>query len=677
MQQRPWRRTGRWVPGSAIVLLLALVLLGCTHQRPERLPGETDIVVDFVTIEGADGKELALDPSPLFRQLGLRPGSALITHRYFNQFRLAEDRRRLSAYWQTYGYFDVEVDEPVVKFADGDASVSVTWRVREGERFTIASVEMRQAPPEYAEALEERVTFGRGDTIDMEKYRRLRHDMAEVLRRAGYGHAVVYSRTFVDRKKKEVHWFYYVDSGPQTTIGVITIEGAHKIPEAEVLARMGLAPGDPYTLTVKEQAELDLLDTGAYASVAIKPTEQAERVIPGVAPDTGGIIEDDRVDEAGRLRPRELPKTVDLRVVVVEAPSVQARLGAGAEADPTRADVYTGAALRFRNLFGPQHHVLLEGTVGYGFLFGDEDEPDGVYGTALARYVRPRFIGRLFDARLTARYRDRLFPGFHLRDVVAGPGGRAKLGPSLFLDVDAYFRFERAIRFGPFDAATRDAFVLTGDRDAQGAELEASMVLDERDDPVEPMSGFLLGLGSVYSPGGELSSHRYVQLAPEARAFVPLSASWSVGLKTSAAWVVADDGSGVPVGARLFGGGAYGFRGLGRQRLSPTAPCAAAATCDDELVGGLSLAEGSLEARFLPFRQQIGLVGFLDAGGASASRNPFERGVSLAVGIGPRVRIWYLPIAVDVAYRFVEDGDTVGPKPFDPYAAFLRIGEAF
>lgn len=118
------------------------------------------------------------------------------------------------------------------------------------------------------------------------------------------------------------------------------------------------------------------------------------------------------------------------------------------------------------------------------------------------------------------------------------------------------------------------------------------------------------------------------------------------------------------------------MRGFGRDRLSPRArTCHADGQCRDPYVGGLSLAEGSVELRWLPPLKQTGLVAFVDAGGVGATSNPLADGVSAAVGLGPRLRLWYLPVAIDVSYRFLLRGD-VGREASSLFV-FFRIGEAF
>jgi outer membrane protein assembly factor BamA len=672
----------------AVRVALLLVLLAssaCNKQRPDRVPGETDITIESITFRAPGPTPLALDHAPLLNTLGMRAGNFLIQGRTYSQFREAEDRRRIAAYWQTYGYFDVEVLEPAVQFDKPNGTVSLTWTVNEGPRYTIASVHLLHALPEHEKSLQALIPFKAGEaTVDLEAFRKVRHAMGDRLRRQGFGHATVYSRTFVDRQKKQIAWYYYVDTGPKTRVGKITVTGSNKVPADVILERVGLRPGDPYDLESKEMAEIALLDTGAFASAFIQTNAEVEFIVPGDAPDTGGALGDAQVDAEGNLVPRKLPETIDLIVHVVESPSQQLRVRAGFEFDSTRVDTFLDSELWLRNLFAPQHHLTLEGRVGYGWLWrGDTDDPTGLYGDALVRYTHPGFLARLLDLRLTARYRDVLYPGFHLREVTAGPGVRSTLARSLYFDTDLFFRYGQQVDFGPFDAAALEELSLPSSDTSYGGELDASLVWDNRDSAVEPMRGQLLALRAALSPGEPLGTHRWLGVSPEARAFLPLGPSISIGLRASAGWVFLGGDEGIPLGPRLFGGGAYGMRGFGRQQLSPTAvscvpdPDGGEPRCEDTPVGGLSLFEGSIEARFLPQRKQYGAVLFADAGNAGAAANPFEDGVSLAFGLGLRLRLWYLPIALDAAYRLLDDNVVQRPSSLDPFQLFLRIGEAF
>ncbi|MBX3233945.1 MAG: BamA/TamA family outer membrane protein [Labilithrix sp.] len=654
---------------SRVCIKLALLSFGwllaaCAHTRAEKLPGETDLEVSRVSIVSVDGQ--SDDFSVLLPRLGSRPGNALYTNRYYNPVRVAEDRRRVLTFLQSKGYFDARVEEPDVAIDEAKRRVEITIQYEKGPRYALAGVGFEGAPPGTEPILDARVTARAGDLYDLETMRVARYDMAQDLQREGYGHARVYVRTYVDRSAHTIRVVYFADPGPRTKIGRITIEGTRKVDASDVRARLGLEPGEPYTLSRKEKAELDLYDIGAFAGVVIDTTADVETYF-GDVPDSGGVIPPARVAADGTLSPRAIDDTIDLVVHVDEAPSARVRLRGTVEADPTRGDATAGAELQLRNVFGSQHHVTVRGRVGYGVLFSDEvDTPGGLYGDALLRYTRPSLFGRIVDGRLSVRFRDVLYPGFHFRELFAGPGVRSTLARDLFVEADAGFRLGQEVDFGSFDEATRARFALSDSRTYRGAEASGAIVWDARNDPVEPMRGHLLALRVAASPGGALATNRYVLAAPEGRAFVPLSSSFSLGLRASAGWVFGWDDAGVPLGPRFFGGGAFGNRGFGRDRMSPVAP-------SGTLVGGLSLLESSVELRYLPVLKQAGLVVFVDAGGAGTRANPLEAGVSMAAGIGPRLRLWYVPLSVDLAHQFVRDAELGNHR----FLVFARIGEAF
>lgn len=653
-----------------------LLAPGCHKQRPEKVPGETDLEINEISLRADDDQGLHLDTVALLNKLGLRKGGPIYTHRYYNPFRLIEDRRRIQSYWQTGGYYEAEVPEPEVTIG---AKVTVRWVVHEGPRYELSGVEVRQAPEGVSDELRAMAPSRPGQVYDLEAMRVARYDMAARLQRAGYAHARVYSRAYVSRAERRFHWVYLVDAGPRTRIRSVRVEGAKRLSSDAVLRRAGLSVGEPFSLDREERAEFDLLDMGSFASANVDSGADVEQYV-GDVPDSGGVLGEGQVDAQGNLVPRTLPEGLDLVIRLVEAPRTQVKLRASVEADPTRADASAGGEIWRRDLFDSPNHLTIEGRLGYGHLWKDDvGQPSGLYGEAQLRTTHPGLLGRVVDGRLTARYRDTLFPDFHLRELTVGPGLRSTLAPGLFLDLDAVLRRGEQVGLGAIDAATRDALELPDDDVALGLQLDAAIVHDRRNDPAEPTAGHLLSLRSALAPGGAVGSHRYLLIEPEIRGFLPFNASFSAAVRAHAGWATLASGAGVPQGARFFGGGAYGFRGVGRDRLSPVATRCfqqdGAQVCDQAFVGGLSLAEGSIELRYLPPLKQAGLVAFFDVGGSSGEVNPFAPGLSAAVGFGPRVRLWYLPIAVEYAYGFLSNGKSANVR--DASQIFLRIGESF
>lgn len=669
--------------GRALALLfgLLLTLVSACKDRPPKVPGESDIRVAEVTIESAAPQsDLALEHGALFDRLGERPGSLINPDRMWSPFREAEDRRRIEAFWQQYGYFDVEVANAVTTFDSEDGPARVTFKVRENGRYKVASVHLQAAPPEEQTTLEAMIPFKKGDSdIDLERFRKTRIDMAELLRRRAFGHANVYSRFYVDKTAKTIDVYLFVDAGPKTTIGSVRVDGAVKIPEADVVRRSGLSVGEPYTEDLRDRVVRDLMDSGAYSAAYVRVDTDTKFIAPGTAPDTGGELRDEQVDEQGNLIPRSLPSAVNLTVHVVEAPSQTIRLRAAFEIDPSRADTSLTATLWLRNLLGPMHHLLLEGRVGYGWLFNENaDDRSGLFGEGLIRTIHPGVFGRLGDLRATIRYQGSLYPSAYLHRATTGPGVRTTFLKGLFLDIDLLAFVEKTEGFGPFLAEELDRFALAADDLAVGPEIDSSFVWDGRDDPIEPMRGGLIVIGSRINPlaAEGAANHPFVNVGTDLRGFIPLTRSISIALRGSGEWSLLDEGDGIPLGERLFGGGNYGFRGFGARLLSPVVFRCLQDFCKDVQVGGRSLVESSLELRFLPPLKQFGVIAFGDLGGASEDLNPFAHGPSVAAGLGARLRIWYLPAAVDLAYRILHEGDVQGIEE-RPIQVFFRIGEAF
>jgi outer membrane protein assembly factor BamA len=644
------------------------IAAGCQHQARPTVPGDTGTAVASVSVAGEDGASLSVPVKPLLEGLGVRKGSLIRPERELNPYRLAEDRRRIATYLQSLGRFDATVSAPRID-RRGDA-VGITWIVREGPAYTISDVAIARAPAELEAELDALIPFGPGDPVDINVYRPLRRALAGKLQERGYGHARVYSRTYVDRAAKKVIWRYTVDAGPRTTVGSISIEGARNVPAEVIRERLGIRVGDAYSTAAKKAAELSLLDTGAFRT-AVVLTDADVLAGPPEFPETGGAGAD-RIDAHGDLIARDLDPEVDLRVVIVEAPSRQLRLEAGVEADPARLDAFAGFKTIFRNAIGPQHHITAEARAGYGWRISDPEDPTGAYGEARVRYLRPGAVGRDGDLRITGELRHRLLPTAASRELSAGPGLRRTLADNLFVDVDAVYK--RSTELGlDIDGADvnddRDDLALSAEPYSEGAELAASIVYDSRDDRVEATRGRMLAGTATWMPGGPLGTHSLVAVSADGRQLFGLSSSWSLGLRASGALIAAHGDSGVPLGARLFGGGAYGFRGLGRGELSPAA--------GEELVGGLSLIESSIEARWLPRRALYGAAAFVDLGGVGAGRNPLADGASAAVGLGARLRSWYVPISIDASYRLLDRDELVDPISLGAYSLFFRIGEAF
>lgn len=677
-----------------LISALLLALGACSPFVKPELPGQTPYAVAEVLFP----KDLALSPALLIPTLSVRADAFLIAGQPYNPWRQAEDRRRIAAYWKNFGYFDVVVDKAEVTFDEREKAATVKWSLTEGPRYKIRSVAVKGAPPELEAALYDKIPFAPGDPVDLQTWRIQRHTLADVLRDAGHMRAEVYSRAFVDKGQKAVDWVFFVDEGPATRIGSLVVVGNRAISTEAIVDRAGYAVGDPLDLATVRKRELDLMDTGAF-SVARIFTEVGTEFETGanpyeswIPPDTGGNLKWDQVSPEGALVPRQLSPDVNVRVEVVEAPSTQGQLELGVNLDPERIDPYFGTRVTLRNALGELNHLAFQGRVGYGLRWrGDIDEPLGLYGSARLEWLRPGTFGRTGDLRLSLSFDEELFPGFHWRTAAAGLGVRTLIDRGLFLDIEPRFRWDQGVGLGTLDPLVLDAFDVAAPDTTLAGEARVSLVWDTRNDGVEALSGHLVALRAAVAPVGDLT---WLRGEIDLRYFLPFSADMGLAFRTSAGWAASLSGDGSPIGARMFGGGAWGHRGFGHRRLSlyaercngevagdggePTGdPGAPACATQPIPVGATSLFEGSLEFRWLPYRKQVGAVVFADVGAVGRAMNPFEDAIELAFGLGLRVRIWHIPIALDIAYRVTDDPMFEANDALDQALVFLRIGEAF
>lgn len=682
------RRPLSHLSALGVSLLFMAAVSACSPFVKPELPGQTRYSVAEVVFP----EDLELDPGPLKQTLAVRPDAFLIPGQPYNPWRQAEDRRRIAAFWENFGYFDVVVDKAQVSFDDAEKAATVKWSLKEGPQYRIRSVTVKNAPAEYQAELEAAIPFGPGDPVDLQTWRVQRHTLADVLRDAGHMRAEVYSRAFIDRDAKMVDWVFFVDEGPATRIGSIEVVGHDAVDPDTILDRAGYELGDALDLGTVRKRELDLMDTGAFTVVRIytdTETEFQSGAVPyetWIPPDTGGVIKPAQVSSDGTLVAREVSPDVNVRVEVVEASSAQGNVTVGVNMDPERIDPFLGTRALFRNALGELNHLAFRGLVGYGIRWrGDIEEPLGVYGSARLQWLRPGTFGRIGDARLTLSFDEELFPGFHWRTAAAGLGVRTHIDTGLFFDIEPRFRWDEGEGLGtiaPEALSTADA--ATPETTIAG-EGRLSLVWDTRNDGVEALSGHLLALRGAVAPFGDLTWFRG---EVDLRLFLPFNQDMGLGFRASAGWVAGLGGDdGVPIGARMFGGGAWGMRGFGTRRLSlyadtckgdPVEQQDGTTTCATPIpIGATSLFEGSVEFRWLPFRKQFGAVVFTDIGSVGHAQNPFEDAVELAFGIGLRARVWHLPVSLDIAYRVTDDDMFADIDALDQAVVFLRIGEAF
>lgn len=192
-----------------------------------------------------------------------------------------------------------------------------------------------------------------------------------------------------------------------------------------------------------------------------------------------------------------------------------------------------------------------------------------------------------------------------------------------------------------------------------------SLTYDTRDNTLDPTTGWYATL--LAEPTYVLPSHTtFVKTSLSASTYYALDTEQRLvfAARGAAGTIFGTDIANVPTDRRFFAGGSGSIRGYGFQMAGPLSP-------SGKPLGGMSFAEASLEARY-KVTNDIGVVAFVDAGGAFTSSIPGQGG-SFYTGYGAGIRYHtpFGPIRADIAFP-------LNSSPGQPqYGLYLGVGQAF
>ncbi len=416
----------------------------------------------------------------------------------------------------------------------------------------------------------------------------------------------------VDHSDQSMDVELHIAPGPQVTLGPAEFSGGEGVDRSFVQARIPWEPGTVYHPELLAKARRELVDTNLFASV---------RLQPGKA-----------LDEAGQL-----PVHIDL----AEREHRTAKLSLTYDTD-------LGPGVRVgwwhRNLFGAGQRLSLE--AGW----------TGVGPELTAHYRQPDFF-RLDQALIGEfTFKNEDTDAFNSKSAYIAGGVERNLSPGMDITVALGFRYSRV---EPADGLVTENYGFLS--------LPVLYNWDFSDDLLDPSRGGRLSL--LASPQADLFgsgvyfgkflgrySH-YLQLREQPR--LVLAGRIALG---SIIGAQRDD---VPADERFYAGGGGSIRGYGYQLASPL-------DAEDHPIGGDSLLELSLEFRW-NFTDTLGVVGFVDAGGAFEKSYP-QPGEDLFYAAGGGLRYYSPmgPLRVDVGVP-LNRRDGVD----DPYQLYISIGQAF
>jgi translocation and assembly module TamA len=584
---------------------------------------------------------------------------------------LEADRTRLAVYYAERGYFDATIawETETVRDATDERPpvVAITGHIDEGPRYSIETAEIEgldgvDRPPEAPSG-----------PFTLSGYTGFEDAGRRALENDGHAYAEAEGEVRVDRSQQRVDIEMRFDPGPTATFGEVTLDGAEGMPEGIVWHAIHIEPGAPYDPRRLEQTRRELYGLGAFSYVTISPDlsrADTDAVVPVAI-------------EVERRRPRSITG------------------GVGVNLQSGRQEALLRAQFDHLDAFDRLVRLRAGAAGGYALLASSLDDltdPSGVRrGIVVDAEIGMTVPGigpagfeldaeTAFDRRLTEAFVVNQ-PTFTLS--YAGPLSQLfrvslayRLRYARYADVQISSEALR-LQTGNLDLAAGEYFV---------TELEESVVLDTRDDPLAPSEGVRNQLTLTQAGRFLGGNYDYLGARLDLRAYrglgeVPLGSLVLAGRLGGGGQLPygPDARRAVPVAERLYLGGAESVRGWIFQHLGPyicdleSAPCSSegrVATREDDIVpiGGTLATWASLELRATG--ERFGIVGFTDwgmvwEGPDAVSRTPV---VAPSVGVGGRLVTPAGPIRLDVAAR------TGNQKRYrsEPRAwVHLGIGEAF
>lgn len=638
---------------------LAGIVLAMAEVRPaaaffglfgESLPEPSPATLPYtLTIDGADRglKQRLEDASLLYRLRQDAPPDAesLLS-------RASRDVGQIrNALWAE-GYYNAEVKMqvaglPLVPFEGvapaglaraagalkGAERVPITVTVVPGNRFTLRALRIEDNEGRaLTDIPERRLRIGPGDPASAPDLRGARARIVDYYRgqsrpltKAGEIEATV------DHRSGTMDAVIRVEPGAVAAIGPVTVSGTKGVPEAVVRSFIYANPGD------------------AYSPVAMSDIRKSVLKVPALG--SASVREADRLDAAGQL-----PLTVE----VTERPL--RLIGASA-----RVSSLDGPALRayweHRNLFGGAEQLRIEGetftpprTDNSSRSIKDFGIAD-VGGRLKLAFMKPALYGSRNDLIIGAMAeRDRTggdrYGGYTVEMAEIGAGIRHRFSDRFSVQGGLKYEIGRTT-----DALGTVHYNLIG--------VPLSVAYDSTDNLLDPTTGMrFVAQTTPYASLGSTDS--FVESKAQVSAYHALDgdARYILAGRVVLGSVAGARITDVPANHRFYAGGSGSVRGYRNRSLGPLAP-------NGLLVGGRSLFEASVEMR-VKITETIGIVPFLDAGGAFSSQVPdFGEQVHYAAGLGLRYYTGIGPIRLDVATPLNRrKGDM-------PVALYISIGQAF
>lgn len=631
-------------------LLLALAV-GCAGAPDERAVLGDAYLIDDVTFEGVTrfSKGQILD----HLHSGETSWVPFTPDYVFNEAMLAVDARRIEALYRAHGFHHARVLDARVAFDHDDEEVDLTFVVEEGDVTRLRALRFEWAPgatldPNARRALEAESTLVVGEPFEVPRLNDTVGALRLLLRSWGYPQARVRARAEVNEGARVAEVTLALDPGPHATIRAVHVEGLRDVPADRVQVEARFALGAESSPGAEQAVVQALKAMDVFRWVAVQPPE---------------AVEDGEVD-------------LEIRVSEAEPQTVKVGVELGFET--TRWEERVVTRYTHTNLFGILLRLDLDVIAGWAELPNPFDPlAHGPVAAFAPTFTKKGWVEDFLVWTWAPAYEVGIEQGYQFH------APRSRVGVSRWFGQVARVDLSHTLRFADFfnlrDDLDRNTSFLGRDfRDPYLLSFaRVELDLFAADDVLEPTNGSVLELAYDLAGGPFQGDFDYQKATATLRGYWK-PAGWLQFAARAHTGVILPYGDrpGAPLDRKFYLGGADTVRGFGSKRLSPRLTDCADGTddCEDIPIGGFTVVQGNLEARFA-LGAGFGFVAFADAGDVQADELTWVVDEwNYTAGPGLRYDSPVGLFRLDLGIRLNDPG----VYPDEPsWAIYFGLGEAF
>jgi outer membrane protein insertion porin family len=617
----------------------------------------------------------------------------------YNPVEVQKAKEKLQDFYESEGYFEVQITPEVEKFADGD--VKVVFVINEGRVIKIDRIVIEgnkgltDSQIKDVLATREREWFIFRGKLQRQ---RLDEDVERII--ALYNdHGYIQARVegydmVVDREKARVTLTFRVVEGPQYRVDQVRITGVTLFPEHEVGRLVRLKSGDVYSRSKLRESLREITDLystiGRAAAEIIPKTEQnaaTATVVLIIEVSEGPEVYVERINITGNLRSqdkilrREIPmaegdlftlqrlqkarqRLINLgyfeRVDVSTKPgSDKAKIIVNVEVTERPTGIFSiGGGFSSVDQFVGTIDIAQRNFLGRGWEAALRIRAGSVSQQGVLSFTDPWFLDRPLSAGFDLFLTNREFTEYDYASL----GGGVRLSHPFA----EYWRWHTGYRLSRDDVSDVSDTASQALQDEQGVRITSTisgtLTRDSRDSILTPSRGGFTTFNVDFAGLG--GDSKFVKSIASTSYFKPIWFDHIISGRVEAGWAVSWSSDPVPLFERFYLGGPNTLRMFKFREVSPV---------DDtgERTGGTSEVLGNFEY-IIPLPFGIRIATFFDVGNVYGFTTPFDiTNLRTGVGAGLRWNSPFGPLRIEYGIKIDrKEGEDFGALQFSVGSPF-------